>query len=94
MSIADLVALHTHRPYNEDGARACQCGHYIGNHDEDDDRQGDRHIAHLAEVLESHMREREARAWSTGFHKGRKAPKDISAWPKNPYRAEQHRGGV
>lgn len=49
--------------------------------------------AHVAEVLEAHQREQQARAWSDGFHKGRKTENGshVTTWPRNPYRAEQVR---
>ena len=52
------------------------------------------HRSHIAELLEQHMQEREARSWSAGFHKGRKTENGshISTWPKNPYRKESSDG--
>lgn len=63
----------------------CECGRLF------DSKAAHRH--HVAEVLDQYVREREAIAWSGGFHKGRKTENGshISTWPKNPYRTETGR---
>lgn len=90
MTIQEILEAHTGRTFDSDGMYVCQCGHYIGTNK----GKADRHRAHVAEVLDKHMQEREYRAWSNGFHKGRKTENGshISTWPKNPYRTEAPNG--
>ncbi|WP_343833155.1 hypothetical protein [Glutamicibacter creatinolyticus] len=90
MTILELLEAHflvgqTHGG----GSPFCTCGAWrarnpLSNYGED-------HRAHLAEVLETHQQEQQARAWSDGFHKGRKTDRHISTWPRNPYRTDQTR---
>lgn len=98
MTITELLEAHKYNGYEdvsgeywdwEIGCKGCEwtsknCG----------DANEEAHRAHVAQVLGQHMQEREARAWSAGFHKGRKTPdgSHISTWPKNPYRKESSDG--
>lgn len=58
MSVLEILEAHTGRHFDDDGMRVCQCGHYIGHGNGVEKR----HRAHVAELLEAHMREREAEA--------------------------------
>lgn len=71
---------------------ACECGETFKGVDTYDATVS--HRVHLAEVLDKHMQEREYRAWSNGFHKGRKTENGshIRTWPKNPYRKDTTNG--
>lgn len=56
MTIQEILEAHTGRTFDSDGMYVCQCGHYIGTNK----GKADRHRAHVAEVLDKHMQEREA----------------------------------
>ena len=58
MTLKKVFAQHFKLVFNDQGKRACQCGHYIGN----DGNIGKRHRKHAIQVLEAHMQEREAEA--------------------------------
>lgn len=90
MSVLEILEAHIGRQFDSDGMRVCDCGHYLGAEDTIYNRVSARHRAHVAEILDQHMRGQLFRAWNSGFHKGRKT-KDgshISTWPKNPYKEE------
>ena len=88
-TITELLEAHYDAAWNYRGRRECACGYeFTGGY------SAPLHRAHVAEVLEQHMQECEERAWSAGFHKGRKTENGshISTWPKNPYRKESSDG--
>lgn len=96
MTILELLEAHKLGWVADDaGHYKCSCGFYPDPFDGADATSDDHHRAHVAEVIENHTREQQARAWSDGFHKGRKTGVGvhISTWPKNPYRAAQYREG-
>lgn len=85
MSILEILEAHYDAAWKYQGRRECACGHeFTAGY------SAPIHRAHVAQVLEQHEREAKARAWSEGFHKGRKTQNGshISTWPKNPYRKE------
>lgn len=90
MTIQEILEAHTvKRPWSEASRMRCKCGEVVTA--ETEGQLYALHRAHLAEVLDKHMQEREARAWGAGFHKGRKTENGshISTWPKNPYREDK-----
>lgn len=92
MTILELLEAHHYRSADfMDTDNRCSCGHRYGNNIEVFLHPREMHHAHVAEVIETHTREKEARAWSNGFHKGRKADRHIRTWPRNPYRTDQTR---
>ena len=92
MTILEIIEAHQYEPISDRlRVASCSCGGWqdempykLRNHFE-------AHRAHLAEVLETHQQEQQARAWSDGFHKGRKTENGshVSTWPRNPYRTNQ-----
>ncbi|TLK56299.1 hypothetical protein [Glutamicibacter sp. V16R2B1] len=87
MTILELLEAHTvKRPWSEASRMRCKCGEVVTA--ETEGQLYALHRAHLAEVLEARQQEQQARAWSDGFHKGRKTENGshVSTWPRNPYR--------
>jgi len=94
MTILEILEVHDDYgfdPVGDSMRQVCMCGTDCGQATRNPDGV---HRAHLAEVLDKHMQEREYRAWSNGFHKGRKTENGshISTWPKNPYRKDTTNG--
>lgn len=91
MTIQEILNEHKLVPAYQ-GPATCTCEEWESRRTGLNSR--DQHRAHLAEVLDKHMQEREYRAWANGFHKGRKTENGshIGTWPKNPYRTENPNG--
>ena len=77
MSIQEILEAHTvKRPWSEATRMRCKCGEVVTA--ETEGQLYALHRAHVAEVLDKHMQEREAGAWDEG------AEAEASAACENP----------
>lgn len=101
MTILEILEAHTvKRPWSEASRMKCKCGEVVTA--ETEGQLYALHRAHVAEVLDKHMQEREAEAWDKGANEAwerstvtvnaDKYEWRVSGGPFNPYRKEPSDG--
>lgn len=93
MTILEILEAHTvKRPWSEASRMRCKCGEVVIA--ETEGQLYALHRAHVAEVLDKHMQEREAQAWDRGHARALAGiiPTGNEPEPRNPYRKEPRNG--